>query len=75
MAKRVTATEAKATILRLLDDVAGGEEVEITRHSHPVARLVPAADSRALKGSFTDIATTAVDEQRLFSTDESWNAS
>ena len=32
MGKTVTATEAKAHILALLDDVEAGEEVEITRH-------------------------------------------
>ena len=43
MIKQVTATDAKATILRLLDDAAAGEEIEITRHGRPVARLVPAS--------------------------------
>jgi prevent-host-death family protein len=75
MIKQVTATDAKASILRLLDDAAAGEEIEITRHGRPVARLVPAAGARSLKGSFEGIAMTAVDEQeRLFSTGEPWNA-
>jgi prevent-host-death family protein len=42
MGKVVTATEAKAKILALLDEVESGEEVEITRHGRLVARLVPA---------------------------------
>jgi len=76
MAKQVTATEAKATILRLLDDAAGGEEIEITKHGRPVARLVPASGARSLKGSFQGIAITAAgDEEQLFSTGEAWNAS
>lgn len=75
MGKKVTATQAKANILRLLDDVAGGEEIEITRHGRPVARLVPAAGARSLKGSFENVAMTAADEESLFSTGESWNAS
>lgn len=75
MAKQVTATDAKATILRLLDDAAAGEEIEITRHGRPVARLVPAAGARSLKGSFEGVAMSAVDEKKLFSTDESWHAS
>jgi prevent-host-death family protein len=74
MAKRVTATDAKATILRLLDDVSAGEEIEITRHGRPVARLVPASGARSLKGSAEGIAMTAVDDERLFSTGERWNA-
>ncbi len=75
MSKQVTATDAKVTILRLLDETAAGEEIEITRHGHPVARLVPTASSRALKGSFEGLAMTAVDEEQLFSTGETWNAS
>jgi prevent-host-death family protein len=75
MTKQVTATEAKATILRLLDDAATGEEIEFTRHGRPVARLVPAFGARSLKGSLEGIAMTAVDEEQLFSTGEPWNAS
>ncbi len=75
MTKQVTATDAKATILRLLDDAAAGEEIEITRHGRPVARLVPASGARSLKGSFEGVAMTAVEEEDLFSTGEPWNAS
>jgi prevent-host-death family protein len=75
MTKKVTATEAKARILALLDDAAAGEEIEITKHGRTVARLVPAAGARSLKGSFEGVAATAVDEERLFSTDATWNVS
>lgn len=34
--------EAKTHLAQLLDRVAGGEEITITRHGKPVARLVPA---------------------------------
>lgn len=74
MARRVTATDAKETILRLLDDAAAGEEIEITRHGRPVARLVPASGARSLEGSFDGVAATAVEEEKLFSTGEAWNA-
>jgi prevent-host-death family protein len=74
MARQVTATYAKAHILRLLDDTAAGEEIEITRHGRPVARLVPASGARSLKGSFEGLAMTEGDEERLFSTEEPWNA-
>jgi prevent-host-death family protein len=37
----VTALEAKTRFGRLLERVAQGEEVIITRHEKPVARLVP----------------------------------
>ena len=41
MSRIPTATEVKATILALLDDVAAGDEVEITKHGRVVAQLVP----------------------------------
>lgn len=75
MAKTVTATTAKATILRLLDEAAAGEEIEITRHGRPVARLVPPVGAGALRGSATGIAMTAVEnEEDLYSTEGEWNA-
>lgn len=74
MVRKVTATDAKATFLRLLDDAAAGEEIEVTRHGRPVARLVPAVGARTLKGSCEGRAMTAVDEQQLFSTGQPWNA-
>ncbi len=75
MPKTVTATTAKATILRLLDEAAAGEEIEITRHGRPVARLVPPAGRRSLEGMFKGRARTAVDEESLFSTEEMWDFS
>ena len=39
----VGAFEAKTNLSALLDRVAGGEEVVITKHGKPVARLVSAA--------------------------------
>ncbi len=38
---RVTALEAKTRFGELLDRVARGEEVVITRHERPVARIIP----------------------------------
>lgn len=73
MVRKVTATEAKATFLRLLDETAAGEEIEVTRHGRPVARLVPAAGARTLKDSCAGQAMTAVDEDQLFSTGQPWN--
>jgi prevent-host-death family protein len=73
MAKKLTATEAKARILALLDEVAAGEEVEITKHGRPVARLVPAAGARALKGSLTGVASTAASDDELFATGTTWD--
>jgi prevent-host-death family protein len=41
MAKSVGVHEAKTHLSRLLDDVAAGEEVVITRRGEEVASLVP----------------------------------
>jgi prevent-host-death family protein len=38
---QVTALEAKTRLGALLDRVARGEEIVITRHEKPVARLIP----------------------------------
>ncbi|HWJ42977.1 MAG TPA: type II toxin-antitoxin system prevent-host-death family antitoxin [Solirubrobacterales bacterium] len=75
MAKKMTATAAKAGFLRLLDEAAAGEEIEITRHGRPVARLVPPTGPRALKGLFQGRARTAVSEEDLLSTEEMWDLS
>ena len=75
MSKQMTATAAKANFLRLLDEAAAGEEIEITRHGRPVARLVPPAGTHSLEGLFQGRARTAVDEEDLFSTDETWEVS
>ena len=69
---RVTATEAKAKILSLLDDVAAGEEIEITRRGRTVARIVPAVGPHALKGSLAGKAMSAAPDDDLFSTGETW---
>jgi prevent-host-death family protein len=39
--REIGAFEAKNTLGRLLDRVERGEEIVITRHGKPVARLVP----------------------------------
>jgi prevent-host-death family protein len=75
MVRQLTATEAKATLLALLDAVAAGDEVEITKHGRTVARLVPAAGPRPLRGRLAGRARTVVPEDDVFSTGESWNAS
>ncbi len=73
MSITLTATEAKAKILSLLDQVAKGEEVEITKRGRPVARLVPPRGAQDLKGKFAGVVTINVDEEELFSTGAKWN--
>ncbi len=43
---QIGAYEAKTHLPRLLDRVARGESLTITRHGKPVARLVPVAGDR-----------------------------
>lgn len=73
MVMRMTATEAKAKILSLLDQVAAGQEVEITKHGRVVARLVPATGPHALKGSLVGVAMTAASDDDVYSTGVSWD--
>ncbi len=73
MTKRMTASEAKARILALLDEVSAGQEVEITKHGRVVARLVPARGAHALEGALTGIARTAAEEGDLFTTGARWD--
>jgi prevent-host-death family protein len=73
MTTRLTATEVKAKILSLLDDVAGGQEIEITKHGRTVARLVPAAGPHALKGRLVGVAMTSGAEEDLFTTAATWD--
>ncbi len=47
MTRQMTATQFKAQVLSVLDDVADGEEVEITKHGRTVARVVPATGGAA----------------------------
>ncbi len=75
MTRYMTATEVKARILALLDDVAAGDEIEITKHGRKVARLVPAVGPHRLRGKLTGVASTITDDDDdLFATGERWNA-
>jgi prevent-host-death family protein len=69
----VGAFEAKTHLSALLDKVASGEEVLITRHGRPVARLVGAAMSSAAE---VDAAIARLKELRTGSTlgDLDWKA-
>ncbi len=75
MTKNMTATEARARLLALLDQVADGEEVEITKHGRTVARLVPATGPHSLKGLLQGVAMTSADDEDIFSTGAAWDLS
>ena len=71
--RKTTATEAKAKILALLDEVAAGDEVEISKHGRVVARLVPAGGPHSLRGKLAGVAMSAAEDEQLFSTEAAWN--
>lgn len=64
MAQTVGSYEAKTHLPRLLDDVARGDTVVITKHGKPVAKLVPFTESgkkdkRAVVEAMEDYQRTA----------------
>jgi len=73
MPRQMTATEVKARILALLDEVAAGDEIEITKHGRTVARLVPAGGAHALRARFSGGAISSPDDDELFSTGAAWD--
>ncbi len=74
MSRRLTATETKAKLLSILNEVEGGEEVEITRHGRTIARLLPAYGPSALRGALAGAAATTATDLELFGTGITWNA-
>ncbi len=75
MTIQLTATDAKAQLLALLDEGAAGVEIEITKHGRTVARLVPARGASALRGCMVGLAVSAATDEELFSTGEMWERS
>jgi prevent-host-death family protein len=70
----MTATEVKAKLLALLDEVEQGEEIEITTHGRTVARITSARGPHALWGMFEGVAKTADENDNLYTTGVTWNA-
>jgi prevent-host-death family protein len=70
--RTVNVTTAKATLPALLDAVADGEEIEITRHGRTIARIVPARGGAALRGRYRGAAWTVDPADDLLSTGERW---
>ncbi len=75
MTRQMTATEVKARILALLDEVAAGEEIRITRRGRIIARLTSASGPHSLKGRFAGVAMTAAEDEDLFTTGANWDLS
>jgi prevent-host-death family protein len=59
--REIQASQAKAHLPSLLDEVERGETLIITRHGKPIARIVPEPDSRQTK---IDRAIADIDEFR-----------
>lgn len=59
--REIQASEAKAHLLQLLDDVERGETLVITRHGRPIARIVPEVDRRQEE---VDMAMASIRELR-----------
>lgn len=55
----------------LLDEVAAGEEIEITKHGRRVAKLVPARGPAVVAGAFSGKAVSAPEDD-LLSTGLDW---
>lgn len=73
MERAIPATEFKAHVLKLLDRVAAGEEIIVTKHGRPIAKLVPLGSqesSKPLQGCFR--VPDPGDDLEL---DEPWEAS
>lgn len=75
MVRQMTATQVKTHLLALLDDVAGGESIEVTRHGRTIARIVPAQGPQALQGRFAGVAVSAAADEALFTTGAEWDLS
>lgn len=73
MVKQMTATDLKAKLLAVLDGVAAGDEIEITKHGRTVARLVPASGPHALRAKVHGMAITAAEDDDLFTTGVPWD--
>ena len=66
--KKVAITEARAKLAALIDEVQHSDEIIITRHGVPVARLRAAGGPFALKGLFAGQVRSNVPDEELFST-------
>lgn len=67
----ISAAQFKARCLAILDDVAAGQEVLVTKRGRPVARLVPPEPPRALAGSVDFLVS---DDELIAPLDERWEA-
>jgi prevent-host-death family protein len=70
--RAITATQFKAQCLGLLDEVAAtGDEILVTKHGRPVARVVAIIPPESLTGSVTQLVS---DDELIAPLGEVWNA-
>jgi prevent-host-death family protein len=75
MSTTITAFDAKNRLGNLLDRVQAGEELVITRHGEPVARLIPIGDQRraglaSALDAFRQVRSSLKSSGKSFSTGE-----
>lgn len=68
--REIKASEFKAKCLKVLDSVAAGEEVLVTKRGRPVARLLPPEKPADLRGSVTYL----VSDEELIASTMPWEA-
>lgn len=61
--KTIGAYEAKTHLLKLLDEVAAGEQITITKHGHPIAMLTPLPNKKSADVSSTIQALRALRQE------------
>ncbi len=74
MGKIVTITEAKAQFSALVEDAIRGEEVIITKHGRPVAKIIPYTKPKLvlglLEGKYPELENIDFDDNSHM--DEAW---
>ncbi|MGC2207167.1 MAG: type II toxin-antitoxin system prevent-host-death family antitoxin [Candidatus Dormiibacterota bacterium] len=73
MTRQMTATEFRAKAVSLLDEVASGDEIEITKHGRTVARLIGGRGARAVRGRLAGVSESQTDDEGRFSTGLPWD--
>lgn len=67
--RTISASQFKAKCLAILDEVAEGDEVIVTKRGHPVAKVVPIEASQGdLRGSVTQL----VSDEELMAPFDDW---
>ena len=74
MMHTVGSYEAKTHLPELLERVAKGDTVTITKRGRPIARLVPLDDAERPRGTMGSVRLVAAEDAAYYSTGERWDA-